>query len=98
MSPVPVALALPHKGHRLACVLVAAGPFVEEHILQQKAGRQGCPGSHRSPGLLGTAWQFGAISWVSLGFGVLNLVHVWVLPTGSAEVCGKNLPLCGTPA
>lgn len=55
--------------------------------------REGCPGSHRSPGALGTAQRFGAISWLSLGFGVFNLVHLWVLPAGSTEVWGKNTPL-----
>lgn len=66
---------------------------MEEQILQQR-GREGCPGSYRSLGALGPAQRFGAISWLSLGFGVFNL---WVLPAGSTGVRGKNTHPLGAP-
>lgn len=58
MSPVPVALALPNEGHLLACVLVAAGPSLEEQIPQQRGQEGGCPGSHRSAGDCSVVWGY----------------------------------------
>lgn len=70
MSTVPIALALPHKGHLLACALVAAGPSMEEQILQQR-GREGgrdalaATGAPECWGLLSGLGLFHGSLWVS---------------------------------
>lgn len=56
-----------------------------------KGGRRG--DALAATGALGTAQRFGAISWFSLGFGVFNLVRLWVLP--AVPRCGVKTPPWG---
>lgn len=88
MSPVPMALALPCKGHLLACVLVAARLSVEEQILQRSGVKDGlaATGSWERWGLLSGLRLFHGALWVS---GCL----IWCI-IGS---CVLTAPRCGLP-